>query len=209
MPSCLVVQLQEAFAEAQSFVVSIERLRSAQQGRTKEITTNKARFAYELAYLKIFAAWEHFLEETFIRYLCAHAHSGGPETIKPPHSYCGTIAAAEVMVLGGQLYKLWHNPSHVIARSQTYFINGRHEIVLNSVLSRVESFAAVRHHIAHQKKDTASKFDQACVTLCGHRIAGSRPGTFLRSFVPHLMPQKRWLDLIVSELEAYAAQIVA
>ncbi|SUS07607.1 conserved hypothetical protein [uncultured Defluviicoccus sp.] len=203
----LVGRLQGSFAEARAFVQTIELLRSQQTGRKKAVTTNKARFAYELAYLRAFAAWEAFLEESFLRYLCGYTHAVGPQTLVAPAVFCSTIHDAELRVLGGRSYILWHNPAHVVTRSQTHFVSGRHEVVLNSVLNRVEAFAAVRHHIAHQKRDTANQFDAACITLCGHRLPGSRPGSFLRKTVPHVSPSKRWFELILTDLESYAAQI--
>lgn len=200
--------LQDSFLEARDFVDTVERIRRQQSGRIKTISTNKVRFGYELAYLRAFAAWENFLEASFLRYLCGYCSSAGQQTIRVPHVFCATVSAAETLVLDGRRYKLWHNPRDVIGRSQTYFLNGRHETVLSSVLSRVDSFAAVRHHIAHQRRDTATQFDSACINLCGYRSPGSRAGSFLRKRVSHVSPSKRWFDLILSDLEAYAVQIV-
>jgi hypothetical protein len=160
-----------------------------------------------LAFLKAFGAWEGFLEDSFLRYLCGYSHSGGRQVLNAPHSFATTLPNAEAILLGGRSFLLWHNPRDVVSRSHTYFTNGRHEIVLNSVLSRVASFAAVRHHIAHQKRDTAAQFDSACVNLCGHQLSGSRPGRFLRKNVVHAMPPKKWFELMLTDLEGYAAQI--
>lgn len=207
MPN-LVGDLQRSFGEARGFVATIERIRSLQAGRVKPLTVNRARFAYEAAYLRAFAAWENFLEESFLRYLAGYSSSAGPETIVAPYAYAASLHDAETVVLNGKKYLLWHNPAEVVARAQRYFKLGRHEQTLDSVLSRVKSFATIRHHVAHQRAGTAHDFDQACIHLCGFRCPGSRVGTFLRKFVPHVTPAKRWFDLVLTDLESYAAQIV-
>jgi len=37
---------------------------------------------YEMAYLRIFLAWEWFLEESFVRYLCGYANMHGPVRLR-------------------------------------------------------------------------------------------------------------------------------
>lgn len=161
---------------------------------------------YELAYLRMFCNWEEFLEQTFLRYLCGYECSAGPET--PLLTFTSSISRAENLVLAGHQFVLWHNPGTVIRRAQTYFRNSRHEQVIASNLTRIESFSHIRHRIAHHNADAKAKFDTACMMLCGRRFPGSRPGAFLRDWVNLGATRRRWLDVIANELCNLAQQIV-
>jgi hypothetical protein len=54
-------------------------------------------FLYELAYLRMFAAWEACLESVFYRSLCGYASHAGQETLVTGIHY-PTIASAEAAV---------------------------------------------------------------------------------------------------------------
>lgn len=162
-------------------------------------------YLYEAAYLRLFVRWESFLEASFYRYMCGYECSQGQQTLVQPASYRPSIAAAESDVLGTRSYILWHNPTYVVKRSQKYFVNGRHELVINSVLSLLEHYANIRHRIAHGQSDARTKFDAATMHLAARHYHGSRPGRFLRDQHPSGVRQ---LERIATDLVALAKQIV-
>src|SRR5688572_12813549 len=66
-------------------------------------------YVYEAAYLLAFSAWENFLEESLLRFLCGYrnrrrtfARVGGA-----PHHR--SLAAAKISLYGASSYLLWHN----------------------------------------------------------------------------------------------------
>ena len=161
---------------------------------------------YEMAFLRIFANWESFLEGSFIRYLCGYAGSSGPlNLINPPYR---TLLHAETAVLGGQDYVSWSKPASVVRRSQRFIRLGVHEVVVASTQARLEWFAAVRHRVAHQSSFSKQQFDTATMGLVGRRYAGASPGRFLRDWNRSTVPQERWIDSIGAELKGLARQIV-
>jgi hypothetical protein len=164
-------------------------------------------YVYELAFLRMFVAWEIFLEQTFLRYLCGYVSSAyGPQAMVAG-VYYPTLAAAEAAVLGGQAYKLWHNPIAVEGRSRQFFSLARHETVMAAARIRITHMAAVRHRVAHGQEDAAVKFDVATQYWVGHRYKGSRPGRFLRDYDTAASPPRRWLDTLGNELSGLSAQI--
>jgi hypothetical protein len=159
---------------------------------------------YELAFLRVFIAWETFLEATFYRYLCGYVSRLGPQT---PTVVYRSIADAEIAVLGGSQYIAWYKCSTVIRRCQTHIPNGWHEMTINSRLTDLEHYSAVRHRIAHGQANAKAKFDLATQHFAGKTYRGSRPGRFLREWDGTTWPKKTWLDTIVGDLCNLAGQI--
>ena len=76
----------------------------------------------EMAFLRIFVAWESFLEESFIRYAVGAASPSGyaPNTLIHPKS----IGHALELVLSLRDYVPWNSVSEVVGRSALYFEGG-------------------------------------------------------------------------------------
>ncbi len=164
---------------------------------------------YELAYLRVFAAWETYLEAIFIRSLCGYTSAAGQEQLLGG-SHFRTLAAAQAAVLGTHSYLLWHNPQKVIDRCRAYFRPGGpcvQESTIASNLTRLEHFSHTRHRIVHDQADAKKKFDAATQHFAGRTYPSSRPGKFLRDYDASSPPQ-RWLEIAVMELSSLLAQMV-
>ncbi len=209
--SRLMPKLAKEFAtsatQAVEFAAGVEAARAGLH--TKEAQEHlpipRLELAYELTYLRVFNAWERFLEESFLRYLCGYQALHGCETPVPGKSFQSSLAGAKTVLYGRQNYLLWHNPQKVIQRATTHFTGSRHETVIASMQGRLQCYADIRHRIAHAH--AASGFDLATMTLAGRRYRGSRPGRFLRDWAPHVPTPTRWVDVIVLELRGLAFQI--
>lgn len=191
-----------------ALVLRLENARvisSRQYGQSVRISD--VELAYELAFLRVFLAWEVVLEEALVRLICGYHHSGGQEPLKPTKQYFRTTSDAERALLQGRRYQLWHNPSDVMKRAALYLNNSRYEIVLASAQQRLGYFAAVRHRIAHSQKDAKQQFNQATMTLSGRRYPGARPGKFLRDWNSGAQTPERWLWTTCRELDGLATQI--
>lgn len=179
----------------------------------KHWTAARAEALYELAYLRVFAAWEISLEAIFYRSLCGCASAAGQETLIRG-AYFPNLAAAEAAVLGTSKYKLWHSPHAVIARCRSFIVSGRpgcpavQETVLSSHLDRLAHYATTRHRIVHDQSDAKNNFDIATVQIAGRRYPAARPGRFLRDWDSSSSPPRRWLEVTIGELTALTAQMV-
>ena len=194
--------------KAQDFACAVERAKERigvpEGGRVLGVA--KLEFAYELAYLRVFTAWEDFLEESFLRYMCGYEARHGQEQLIAGGTYNADLAKARTNLYRSRRYILWHNPGNVISRAQTYFQRSKHEIVLASMQGRIEHYAAIRHRVVHAHAEV--NFDLATMALAGRRFRGSRPGRFLRAAVPHSTTPMRWIDQIVLDFRGLAHQIV-
>jgi hypothetical protein len=178
----------------------------------KQWSVNKIEALYELAYLRIFAAWEIYLEAVFYRSLCGYASAAGQEQLIGGHYY-PNLAVAEAAVLGTRPYVLWHNPQTVIDRCNRFIRSGPgcpsvQGNVIGSDYARLIHFAATRHRIAHEQTDAKTKFDAATQYFVARTYPASRPGKFLRDFDVTKIPQQRWLEVIARELSSLLAQMV-
>jgi hypothetical protein len=170
---------------------------------------------YELAYLRIFSTWEMYLEAVFYRSLCGYASVAGQEKLRRG-SYYPDLASAEMAVLGGRMFLLWHNPQQVIDRCQAHIQSAGtnagpcvQETVVASHLARLDHFSNMRHRIVHtHQADAKNKFDAATTHLVGRTYPASRPGKFLREYDTSKTPPRHWLDVISEELNALLAQMV-
>lgn len=200
-----------ACSAATDVAAALERARSvAPRGSAvlRELHHKRLLYVYEAAYLRVFVAWEDFLESSFLRYLCGYAHAGGQVPTRPPHTYSATLAAGRTALFGTRSFLLWHGVDKVVSRSQRFFTNGPHELVLLSNKARLDWFSWVRHRVAHGHDDARAKFDTASMGLAGRRYPAARAGALLRDWVPGATLPTRWLEAISSELVLLSAQIV-
>lgn len=137
---------------------------------------------YEMAYLRIFIAWEDLLEETFLRFLCGYELDAYVPRFAPPHQRQSSLPDARAALYGGQDYILWHNPAKALQRCRRWFVGGIHSQVLGSRLSDLEALAVVRHRIAHGSAQVKQNMDTASMHLAGRRYPGSSAGRFLRDW---------------------------
>jgi hypothetical protein len=178
----------------------------------KEWRTARLEALYELAYLRVFAAWESYLEAVFYRSLCGFASVAGQEQLIRG-AYFSSLAAAEADVLGANAYALWHKPQRVIDRCKKYIKSGAgcpcvQEVTITSNLTRLEHLASMRHRIVHDQKDAKNKFDAATLHIAGRTYRTSRPGKFLRDYDTTKAPPQRWLEVTATELSSLMAQMV-
>jgi hypothetical protein len=173
----------------------------------RELRQSRLEALHEMAYLRIFIAWEAFLEATFLRMMCGYDSNTYTPAFAAGQGRQATLAHARLAMLDGRQYVLWHNPKHVRKRSAGWFIAGPHEVVIDSNLTRLEWFAAVRHRIAHGTEDTRASIDTATINLGGRRYPGSSAGRFLRDWDTSSSPPSRWLSSIGHELRNVALQI--
>jgi hypothetical protein len=169
---------------------------------------------YEIAYLRIFAAWEACLESIFVRSLCGFASTAGRETLVSG-SYHSSLQAAELAMLGGRNYLLWSNPSDVVGRCRRFFsacpTTGRtplQEMVIGAYRPSLEEWATVRHRIAHDQSDGKRKFDATTRRVASRVYRGARPGRFLRDWDSTSPARQRWISTIANELVVLSGQMI-
>lgn len=171
----------------------------------ERLTVYRCASLYEQAYLRMFGAWEQFLENVMLRYLCGYTN--GAFNCVPLNGAQASLAHAMVTFLGNKDFVLLHSPNALLNNLNRLFAPGDFQLVINSSLQPIRDFAHIRHRIAHDHSDARQKFDQTCDDLAGRRFQGARPGLLLRYWTTFDGANVRWLGRIESELANIAAQI--
>ena len=155
---------------------------------------------YESIYLRIFSAWEAFLEDVLVRFMSGYMTatyqpvlaSGGPHSM--------TIRAARSHLYGTRVFLLWHDPTRSADRIARYVTGSTLETLIRTQQVRLEVFADIRHRIAHNSDDAKAKFDAAAITLTSSNHAG-QPGRLLRGAdLSDPLNQPKWILKISTEL---------
>lgn len=172
-----------------------------------KITIYDLEYAYEIAYLRVFVAWEVFLENVLFRLLAGYTISGNQEPLKEGKSYAKNIGAARTLIQGNRDFVLWHACGKNINRAAIKFNNSNFEQVLKSAEDDLDMFSAIRHRIAHEQDDARNNFNEATMALCGRRFRAARAGRFLRYINPNSVNGERFLETITTDLENIATQL--
>lgn len=132
----------------------------------------------ELAFLRIFIAWENFLEESFIRYLVGGKAPSGYSPrrfVNPPN-----MKIAMKIISGDRDYIKWNSAGEIIARSRIYFKDGEpYKTALEAATTDLDEVNTIRNRIAHKSNNTKNKFNDFIRRKFGHGKRGMTPGRFL------------------------------
>jgi len=132
----------------------------------------------ELAFLRVFIAWESFLEQSFLRYLVgARSRSG-----QLPAKYVNpkNLDHAQQIVYSGKDYFQWNSASKVVQIAETYFKDGEpFKPILQGITAELKEMTTIRNRIAHRSTSAREKFNTLVRKNFGHGIPGMTPGRFL------------------------------
>jgi hypothetical protein len=125
---------------------------------TYKIARNLREFICESAFLRIFIAWETFLENSFVDYLLNE-----PSILNNrPAKWVNPINKehAQEIIIGNQRYMDWSNPEAIRKMSQIFFHQG---YLFNTTLSAINNdlmdLKAIRNSAAHMSSTTSGKLD--------------------------------------------------
>jgi hypothetical protein len=167
---------------------------------------------YELAFLRVFAAWEQLLEDVFVYSLCGFKFRRGRRELLVSGAYYPKLTDATAAMLGGNRYLLWADPQKVIRRYNQFISRrprgalGIQESVISSSAGELKQLAAVRHRIVHDQDDAKNNFDAATLHFASRTYPTSRPGRFLRD--RDAATGQQWHDVLAGKLSRLAGQLV-
>jgi hypothetical protein len=166
----------------------------------KQLKVPQLEALYEAVYLRVFSAWEAFVEDVLVRFMSGYKTSTYGPVLTPGCPHSRTVRGARAVLYGARPYILWHNPVSSANRIAGFVTGSPLEATLRSQQARLEIFAAIRHRIAHNSDDTRTTFNAAAMSLAGSGYDG-RPGRLLRA--PDLadpLNQSKWILRISTEL---------
>jgi hypothetical protein len=203
----LGTRFREAVDDAVALSSVAEAIRDTPSYRyiRSQLTITRVERLYEMSYLRMFAAWEAFIEDSLLHMLCGFDSVIYTPAFAPPHRRFVDLASARRHLFGTRTYLLWYDPATIQARCSRYLTTAPVEVVVSSNAARLEWFAFIRNRIAHDAEDARNKFDVAAINLAGRRFPRSRPGKFLRS--PDPTSPGLFLNSIATEFKSLALQI--
>jgi len=123
-----------------------------------KVASNLREFICESAFLRIFIAWETFLENSFVDYLLNE-----PSILNNrPAKWVNPISKehAQEIIIGNQRYMDWSNPEAIRKMSQIFFHQGYvFNITLSAINNDLMDLKAIRNSAAHMSSTTAGKLD--------------------------------------------------
>jgi len=131
-----------------------------------KVAVNLREFISESAFLRMFIAWETFLERSFVDYLI------NEESIlsRRPAKWANPINSnhAHQIIIGNQKHMDWSNPETIRKISKIFFHQG---YVFDSALSAVNAdlmdMKAIRNSAAHTSSTTTTKLDGVATRILG------------------------------------------
>lgn len=163
-----------------------------------KINSSLRKFISESAFVKIFIAWESFLEACFIDYLMNEQSTSGNR----PAKFANPVDEdhAHELLIGTQKYVDWANPEITKKLSKIYFHQG---YVFNSQLSAIQSdlfdLKTIRNSAAHLSSTTSTKLDGLGTRLLGRHCINITPYELLFSPNPANTTQtilEMYLDIL-------------
>jgi len=121
-------------------------------------TTDEIVFITESAFLKMFTAWESFLEQSFILYLTGNLSTSGKAITK----YANPVDEehAHKILIGVMKYVDWSNPDIVRKFAKLYFDSGEpYENAISSAYSDLMDLKTIRNSSAHISSTTVKNLD--------------------------------------------------
>lgn len=160
----------------------------------------------ELAFLRIFIAWENFLEESFVRYSIG---AESPSRYKPTRLLVPrNIGHALNLITQGREYAKWNSANEVISRVEVYFRDGEpYRNVFRGATADLNDMNTIRNRIAHKSASTKEKFNNFVRRKLGHGRRGMTPGRFLLTSM-NSGSQDKYLDYYVDIIKTTACIIV-
>ena len=171
--------LHQVFGEFKTEVSNATKLLDKIENNPGVLHQPQVDLIFELAFLKIFIAWEQFLENTFIRYMCgASSLSGGKPIQIVSVRY---LEDALKVIYGSRDYADWTSVDVILTRANSFFDSGEpYATPLQSAATELTNMRGIRNHIAHHSKKSREDFKKVFVNIYGFRPQGMSAGRFLR-----------------------------
>lgn len=164
-------------------------------------------FIAESAFLRIYVAWETFIEKSFIDYLI------NEESINQnrPAKWAMPINAkhANEIIIGNQKHMDWSNPETVRKISKIFFHQGYvFDTSLSAINSDLMDMKSIRNSAAHISSTTTSKLDGVASRILNSTVNNYSAYRLLFSVDPRAtVTPKTVLERYIEILDVAAEQI--
>jgi hypothetical protein len=162
----------------------------------------------EIAFLRAFLAWEVFIEQSFILYLCGQKAPRG----RAPRRYAfpPKQETAHLWVIPERRsFAEWTDPQDVSGRAERFFRDGRpFAPILRGNLNLLGEAKTIRNSIAHTSHSARLKFENLVRLKLTTLPSNFNVGSFLGTTVPGSTPPISFLEFYITRIEIAAQQII-
>lgn len=186
---------------------SINDVKTAYTRSTPRISQKDVNLVVELSFLKIFLAWEQFLENSFLRYMLGGETARGfkPKRCVFPYN----LDHALKIVSEGKDYPKWETPSDVIRKSDLFFRDGKpFKDSLYPIIGKLNDMQTIRNSIVHMSSNSQEKFKSLVRNEMNYAPKNISPGRFLLSNKTSLNPPVTYFQFYSDILMSTSKKIV-
>jgi hypothetical protein len=174
-------------------------------GRYK-LPIQKRNFITESSFLRIFIAWEAFLESCFIKYMLGELSVLG--NIIPTFVTPVDAQHANKLIIGTQKYVDWSNPEIVRRLCNLYFSPGNpFDTFIGSVMADLFDLKTIRNAAAHLSSTTNRQLDSLATRKLGVITVGTSVSSFILSLDPTSAINETILETYLTKLDIVAEGI--
>ena len=130
------------------------------------LSAEQRRAITEYAFLRLFIAWEAFIEESFLKYSVGVASCRGNIVIRILNPQSEEHAYS--IIRGGKAFIEWSNVDIIRPAAKLIFHDGGpFETPLSSILQSINEAKTIRNSIAHISRTTQPKLEHLALTKLG------------------------------------------
>lgn len=161
----------------------------------------------ELSFLKIFVAWEQFLENSFINYMLGGETNRGRRAKR--YIFPKDSKHALSIVCEGRPFANWATPSEVIRKAELFFARGKpFKDSLWPIQGTINDMQTIRNYLAHMSIESREKFKELVRSELTYFPYKNTPGKFLLTKNPSARPQIIFLRYYTDILKNTAKKII-
>lgn len=200
--AALLTELGTAFAFTNSIVADAHTVdATGQYTKPQDVRS----FMTEAAVLKMYIAWESYLERSFLNYLMGSPSVTG--NVVTRYLTAPTMEHASQVLVGTQRFVDWSNPEIVRRLAKLYFPAGvPYEASISGIQTELLDLKAIRNASAHLSTSTSDQVDKVALRRLGTPVIGISVYTLITAIDPHAQ-NKTLLQSFQDTLAAAATQI--
>ncbi|MBL9173477.1 MAG: hypothetical protein JNL10_08090 [Verrucomicrobiales bacterium] len=202
----VVAAFTEFRAEVAILQGFVARAFTQDSGGAYLLSSQERSFVVDSAFLRIFIAWEGFLEKAFISYLLGNPSSSGKGAVR--YVAPTSVQHARDILIGAQKYVDGANPEIVRKLARLYLANGEPiEPVISSLQADLFDLKTVRNAAAHLTSTTGKLLDSLASRRLGRVCTNISVSDFILSRDPTAGAGGSVLDSYIKIMDAGAYNI--
>ena len=205
MPITLALQeFQASTGQANAIIAAAYRVDPASNFF---FTATEQAVLVESAFLRLFVAWEAFLESTFVNYMLGTQSLQG--NVLQRYVSPRNVDHAHSMVVGGMRYADWSTPDVVRKLAKLFFDGGEpYETVLAQIHADLLDLKTVRNAAAHLSSTTSTQLDSVASRVLATPVVGMTVARFVLHRNPRSATGESMMQTYSATLHA-AADLIA